>query len=121
MEGKSCDMSKQTYQPPRIPREFFINDHLNMLPPMARLLFLGLLHLGGESATVEDNPRRIKAEIFPYEADVNMDALLAVLYIAGLITRSKDDEELANMPQDFIYIENPQSWSCRDKGLEDEA
>jgi len=57
---------------------FFKNEGLADLHPQARLLFMGLWMLADREGRLEDRPKRIKAELFPYErADV--DALLQSL------------------------------------------
>jgi hypothetical protein len=52
--------------------KFFKNDDLADLGPLAQLLFAGLWCLADKDGRMEDKPRFIKAEIFPYyECDVN--------------------------------------------------
>lgn len=51
---------------------FFKNEELASLPADARLLFIGLWCLADREGRLENRPQRIKAEIFPYEHDVNM-------------------------------------------------
>ena len=65
---------------------FFQNEDLADLPPLARLLFAGLWCLADREGRLEDRPRRIKAEIFPYE-DVDLESLLVALADAGFIIR----------------------------------
>lgn len=65
---------------------FFSNERLAELDPFARLLFIGLWTLADREGRLEDRPRRIKAELFPYD-DVDADALLADLAEAGFILR----------------------------------
>lgn len=51
---------------------FFKNYDLADLGPIAQLLFAGLWCLADKEGRLEDKPRLIKAEVFPYyEADVN--------------------------------------------------
>lgn len=57
---------------------FFLNERLASLPPHARLLFVGLWQIADREGRLEDRPRRIKAEIFPWE-DVAVDDLLWAL------------------------------------------
>lgn len=57
---------------------FFANEHLADLDPYARLLFIGLWTLADRSGRLEDRPKRIKAELFPYE-NVDADALIQSL------------------------------------------
>ena len=57
---------------------FFANDQLGELPPLARLLFIGLWGLADRKGKVEDRPRRIKAEVLPYD-DCDVDVFLNLL------------------------------------------
>lgn len=64
--------------------DFFLNENLAALDPLARLLFQGLWLLADRDGRLEDRPAKIKAQIFPYhEADV--DALLNSL--SGFLVR----------------------------------
>lgn len=65
---------------------FFTNDALAELPPLARLLFQGLWCIADREGRLEDRPRRIKAEVLPYD-DCDVDDLLTRLAGAGFITR----------------------------------
>jgi hypothetical protein len=57
---------------------FFQNDRLAELGPWHRLLFAGLWTIADRAGRIEDRPKRIKGELFPYD-DVDVDALLADL------------------------------------------
>ena len=65
---------------------FFANEVLAELDPMARLLFIGLWCLADREGRLEDRPKRIKAELFPYE-DCDVDQLLQELHDADFIQR----------------------------------
>jgi len=67
--------------------QFWANESLADLPPHARLLFIALWQLADSAGRLEDRPRRIRAEVFPYEADVDVDALLQQLCAAGVLLR----------------------------------
>ena len=54
---------------------FFKNEHLAGLNPFARLLFAGLWTLADREGRLEDRPKRIKAEILPYD-DCDIETLL---------------------------------------------
>ena len=54
---------------------FFKNERLAELNPLARLLFAGLWTLADREGRLEDRPKRIKAEILPYD-DCDVNALL---------------------------------------------
>jgi hypothetical protein len=65
---------------------FFTNDLLAEVPPLGRLLFAGLWTLADREGRLEDRPRRIKAQLFPYE-DCEVDALLEELAKRQFIQR----------------------------------
>ena len=46
---------------------FFKNDTLAELEFAARLLFIGLWGLADRAGRLEDRPKKIKAEVFPYD------------------------------------------------------
>jgi hypothetical protein len=65
---------------------FFKNEELAELDPLARLLFAGLWTIADKAGRLEDRPKRIKAEILPYD-DCDCDALLQGLDDRGFIER----------------------------------
>lgn len=65
---------------------FFANDDLADISPLGRLLFIGLWTLADREGRLEDRPRRIKAEVLPYD-DCNPDDLLQSLHDHGFIHR----------------------------------
>jgi hypothetical protein len=65
---------------------FFDNEELAELGPEAMLLFVGLWTLADREGRLEDRPRRIKAQVFPY-FDVNVDATLDALAERTFIVR----------------------------------
>lgn len=52
--------------------EFWKNESLGEMPIESQLLFIGLWNLSDRRGFLEDRPKRIKAEIFPYR-DVDID------------------------------------------------
>jgi len=78
---------------------FYKNDDLAACSVWARLLFPGLWMLADREGRLEDKPKRIKAEVFPYD-DVDTDALLDELSRAKVVTRYNHGE------QHFIQINN---------------
>lgn len=66
--------------------EFFKDEDLAELTPLARLLFQGLWCMADREGRLEDRPRRIKAEILPYD-ECDIEALLGSLSKAGFINR----------------------------------
>lgn len=65
---------------------FFKSEDLAALSFAHRLCYEGLWCWADRDGRLEDRPRRLKAEIFPYD-DLDMDALLAGLAKSGFITR----------------------------------
>jgi hypothetical protein len=76
--------------------EFWKSEHLADLPPFARLLFIGLWNCADREGRLEDRPKRLKAELFPYD-DVDVDALLSVLAKWGFIVRDAKPSDEALM------------------------
>lgn len=70
---------------------FFKNDELAECSVYARLLFIGLWCLADREGRLEDRPKRIKAEILPYD-DCNVEELLQELTHFGFIYRYKANE-----------------------------
>jgi hypothetical protein len=65
---------------------FFSNDVLAELEPLTRLLFIGLWIIADRAGRLEDRPKRIKAEVMPYD-DCDVDDMLGSLSRAGFIQR----------------------------------
>lgn len=65
---------------------FFKNEELAELTLASRLLFIGLWTQGDSEGRLEDRPKRLKAEIFPYDS-INIEELLSKLQSAGFIHR----------------------------------
>lgn len=65
---------------------FFTNEDLCEIPAFGRLLFAGLWTLADKAGRLDDRPKRIKAELFPYDA-VNVPALMDKLEERGFIKR----------------------------------
>lgn len=57
---------------------FFKNEKLADLPPLARLLFVGLWCMADREGRLEDRPKRIRAEIIPFDGE-NVEELLEML------------------------------------------
>ena len=69
---------------------FFKNEELAELPFEFRILFQGLWCLADREGRLEDRPKRIKAEVFPYD-NVDVAVGLAELERAGFIARYAAD------------------------------
>lgn len=65
---------------------FFTNDQLAEIEPLGRLLFAGLWTQADRDGRLLDRPRKLKAELLPYD-DCDADALLAQLAARGFIMR----------------------------------
>lgn len=65
---------------------FFTNDDLGELDPLARLLFAGMWTIADRSGRLEDRPKKIKAEVLPYD-NCDAEAFLAQLDERGFILR----------------------------------
>lgn len=64
----------------------FKNEVLVELPVFCRLLFIGLWTLADREGRLEDRPKRIKLELFPYDSD-DTDAAIKALADSGFIER----------------------------------
>ncbi|WP_131535522.1 hypothetical protein [Pedobacter nototheniae] len=66
--------------------DFFKHEDLSELSPMVRLLFIGLWTQADREGKLEDRPKRLKIEIFPYD-DFDINEGLNALQNAGFILR----------------------------------
>jgi hypothetical protein len=85
---------------------FFTNDQLGELPPLARLLFAGLWTLCDREGRVEDRPKKIKAELLPYD-ECDGDALLQMLADTGFIARYQVGAVKVIQVLEFAKHQNP--------------
>lgn len=65
---------------------FFKNEDLAEIDPLGRILFTGLWCMADRDGRLEDRPKRIKAEILPYD-NCEIDKLLWVLATKAFIQR----------------------------------
>lgn len=70
--------------------EFFKHDALASLPPLTRILFVGLWCLADCEGRLEDRPQRIKAEVLPYD-EIDVEAALASLSEAKFVVRYQNN------------------------------
>jgi len=70
-----------------IKHEFFLDEDLAELPPLTRLAFVGMWTLADREGRLEDRPKRIQAELFPYERVIDMEAIVASLAAGGFLRR----------------------------------
>lgn len=85
---------------------FFHNEELCDLSPWHRLLFEGLWVLADREGRLEDRPRRIKAELFPYD-DLDVDVLLTDLARRGFVLRYGADGVPAIAVCGFLKHQRP--------------
>jgi hypothetical protein len=85
---------------------FFINDELAEIEPFGRLLYIGLWTLADRKGRLEDRPKRIKVELFPYD-NIDVDQLLNQLAGHRFIIRYQvDGERYISIPK-FLIHQNP--------------
>ncbi len=65
----------------------FKNEILGVADPLYTLAFQGLWILADREGRLEDRPLRAKAEIFPYRADADMNAMIDWLQAEGFLIR----------------------------------
>lgn len=85
---------------------FFSNDDLADLDPLGRLLFIGLWTVADREGRLEDRPRRIKAEVLPYD-DCDVDSLLSDLEKHGFILRYSSGDDKFIQVLSFTKHQNP--------------
>lgn len=85
---------------------FFSNDQLAEVHPLGRLLFQGLWCMADREGRLEDRPKRIKAEVLPYDA-CNIERLLDDLQARGFILRYEVDGDRFIQVVNFAKHQNP--------------
>lgn len=85
---------------------FFTNDTLAEVDPLGRLLFQGLWCIADREGRLEDRPKRIKAELLPYD-NCDVDALLSELNRLGFILRYSVNGNLFIQVVNFTKHQNP--------------
>lgn len=81
--------------------EFFKDEKVADLAPEDRLLFIGLWTLADRKGILEDRPRWIRAELFPYNPGFDIDTALHALARARMCTRYTADDG-----SELIHITN---------------
>ncbi|MFZ3017144.1 MAG: hypothetical protein WA056_01655 [Gallionella sp.] len=89
---------------------FFKNETLAECSPLSRLLFAGLWCIADRAGRLEDRPKRIRAEILPYD-DGSVDDMLDELHQAGFILRYQVGEQRFIQVLNFSKHQNPH---CRE-------
>ncbi len=95
---------------------FFQNEDVAELPVVDRLLFIGLWMLADREGRLEDRPKRIKAQLFPYD-DLDVDTSLNRMRDARLIERYVDATQPTIAVVNFRYWVGPESLSDRFKEI----
>lgn len=85
---------------------FFTHDGLAELDPLVRLLFIGLWTVADRAGRIEDRPKRIKAEVMPYD-DCDVDEMLDALHDAGFILRYRAGDVAAIQIVKWEKHQNP--------------
>ncbi|CAB5212767.1 hypothetical protein UFOVP191_18 [uncultured Caudovirales phage] len=85
---------------------FFTNDKLSECAPLARILFVGLWTVADRGGRLEDRPKKIKAEVLPYD-DCDCDKLLNELSSYGFIVRYTHGENQYIQVVNFEKHQNP--------------
>lgn len=85
---------------------FFKNENLAEHPPLNRLLYAGSWCIADRAGRLEDRPKRIRAEILPYD-DCSVDDMLNELQKSGFILRYQVGEQRFIQIQNFSKHQNP--------------
>lgn len=86
---------------------FFKNEDLGTADPFVSLLFAGLWTLADKSGILEDRPLRIKAELFPYRENFDVNRYLTVLVSFSLIHRYEAEGFKLIQIVNFAKHQNP--------------
>jgi hypothetical protein len=73
--------------------EFFVDEELALVPIAARLLFIGLFCIADRRGRLEYRPMRIRAQVFPYEPQVEVEPLLQALVQGRFLIRYQVKEK----------------------------
>lgn len=85
----------------------FKNELLGVADPMLTTLFVGLWCLADREGRLEDRPLRIKAEVFPYRDNLDVNGYLTELERLGFICRYLVDGEALIQVLNFLKHQNP--------------
>ena len=86
---------------------FFKNELLAELKFESRILFAGLWCLADRRGILEDRPKKIKAEIFPYDPKTDINEMLDALQSRGFIVRYTASQGPAIYLPTFSVHNNP--------------
>ena len=85
---------------------FYLNERLSECQPLARILFTGLWCCADREGRLEDRPKRIKAQVLPYD-NCDCDALLQELAAGGFIVRYVVEGERFIAIPEFLKHQKP--------------
>jgi hypothetical protein len=85
---------------------FFKNEVLGEMDTGTRLLFIGLWTLADREGRLEDRPRRIKMELFPYDS-FDVDPMLNDLQAGGFLLRYDVDGKRYIQLVNFVKHQDP--------------
>ncbi len=85
----------------------FKNELLGVADPLLTILFTGLWCLSDRDGLIEDRPLRIKAEIFPYRENLDVNGYLTELSRLGFIRRYNVGEIKVIHILKFLEHQNP--------------
>lgn len=97
----------------------FKNEILVELPAFTRLLFIGLWTMADREGRVEDRPKRLKLELFPYDSD-DINEALDSLREGGFIHRYESSGVKVISINNFLKHQNPHGTE-KDSELPDEG
>ena len=80
-------MAKKTGRARSVKPELYFDYELAKLPMVSRYAFIGLMCQADREGRMEDNPARLRALIFPYEHEVDMEKILVELTGKPFIVR----------------------------------
>ena len=86
--------------------EFFTSDTLAEASRDARLLFVGLWTMADREGRLDDRPKRIKATLFPYDDDADIEMWLNELTTLGHIVRYENNGKRIVIPG-FLEHQRP--------------
>lgn len=85
---------------------FFTNEKIADLPPLVRILFIGLWTEADREGRLEDRPRRLKTAILPYDA-IDVNGALDQLADADFIERYEADGQRCIQITKFLKHQRP--------------
>lgn len=85
---------------------FFSNEILAELPAETRLLFIALWTMADRDGRMEDRPKRIKAEAFPYD-NFDVNNMLSQLHLSGFVVRYSVSGHNYIQINNFVRHQNP--------------